>query len=119
MDIHEARQRLAENPPQGDPTEIKFGESVAEMAARLEGLQRAMAAPQPSPEELAAGRAEDRTMAERIHRTRPGVPLHHVFAVLETLRVIQRTESAAVDGELLGACDEAPRRRTQEAGRDA
>lgn len=106
MDIDEARRRLAENPPQGDPMEIKFGESVTEMAARLEGLQRAMAAPRPGAEELAAGRAEDRAMAEKICRTRPGIPLHHAFAVLETLRVIRRLEAAAqpaaVDGELLG-----------------
>ncbi|MBB4922206.1 hypothetical protein [Kitasatospora kifunensis] len=94
MDIDEARRRLAEDPPQGDPTEIKFGKTVAEIAARLEGLQRAMAAPLPSAEELAAGKAEDRAMAERIHRARPGVPLHHAFAVLEALRVIQRTEAA-------------------------
>lgn len=101
MDIDEARRRLAENPPQGDPTEIKFGETLEELASRFEGIKRAMAAPQPSPEELARGKAADRAMAERIHRARPGVPLHHAFAVLETLRIIQRTQ-AAVDGELLG-----------------
>jgi addiction module HigA family antidote len=100
MDINEARRRLAENPPQGDPTEIAVGESLAEKAARLEleGLQRAMAAPLPGAEELAAGRAADRAMAERIHRARPGVPLHHVFAVLESLRTVRRLD-AAKEGE--------------------
>lgn len=79
-----------------EPGDRPDGESLAEKAARLEleGLQRAMAAPMPSAEELAAGRAEDRAMAERIHRARPGVPLHHVFAVLESLRVAQRLDAA-------------------------
>jgi hypothetical protein len=99
MDINEARRWLAENPPQGDPTEIAVGESLAEKAARLEleGLQRAMAAPLPSAEELAAGRAADRAMAERIHRARPGVPLHHVFAVLESLRTVLRLDAARAE----------------------
>lgn len=35
MDVNEARQRLAESPPQGDPTEIAVGETLAERAARL------------------------------------------------------------------------------------
>lgn len=35
MDIEEARRRLAENPPQGDPT-AESGETLAEKAARLD-----------------------------------------------------------------------------------
>jgi hypothetical protein len=68
--------------------------SVA-LQARLDGLQRAMAAPLPGEGLVAAGKAADRAMAERIHRGRPGVPLHHVFAVLESLRVINRLDAAA------------------------
>jgi hypothetical protein len=65
-----------------------------DLAEQLAGLQRAMAAPLPDPEVLAAGTAEDRAMADRIHKVRPGVPLHHVFAVLEALRVVQRVDAA-------------------------
>ena len=67
-----------------------------DLAEQLAGLQRAMAAPLPDPEVLAAGTAEDRAMADRIHKVRPGVPLHHVFAVLEALRVVQRVDAAKV-----------------------
>jgi addiction module HigA family antidote len=83
-----------------EPGDRPVGETLSEKAARLEleGLQRAMATPLPSAEELAAGRVEDRSMAERIHRGRPGVPLHHVFAVLESLRVIRRI-NVAEEGE--------------------
>ena len=65
-----------------------------DLTRQLAGIQRAMAAPLPSPEELAAWSAEDKAMAARIHRDRPGVPLHHVYAVLETLRVVQRMDAA-------------------------
>ncbi|MEZ0090007.1 hypothetical protein [Streptacidiphilus sp. EB129] len=65
-----------------------------DLTERLAGVQRAMAAPLPSPAELAAWKAEDRALAERIHRDRPGVPLHHAYAVLETLRVVQRIDAA-------------------------
>lgn len=65
-----------------------------ELNERLAGLQRAMAAPLPSPTEIAAGKGLDRAMAERIHTGLPGVPLHHAYAVLESLRVIQRIDAA-------------------------
>lgn len=66
---------------------------------QLAGLQRAMAAPLPTPEELAAWSAADKAMAARIHRARPGVPLHHVYAVLETLRVVQRVDAAREESD--------------------
>ncbi len=65
-----------------------------DLTQQLAGVQRAMAAPLPTPEELAAWGAADKAMAARIHRARPGVPLHHVYAVLETLRVIERVDAA-------------------------
>lgn len=65
-----------------------------ELQARFEGLKRAMAAPLPTPEEVAAGNAEDRVEAERLHRARPGVPLHHVYAVLQAKRAADRIEAA-------------------------
>lgn len=68
---------------------------------RLAGLQRAMATPLPSPAEIAAGKELDRAMAERIHTGLPGVPLHHAYAVLESLRVIQRIDAAK---ELAPSC---------------
>lgn len=61
---------------------------------RLAAVQRAMAAPLPSPAELAAWAAEDKAMAERIHQVRPGVPLHHVYAVLESLRAVLLVDAA-------------------------
>lgn len=68
-----------------------------DLTAHLAGLRRAMAAPLPSPEELAAGKAEDRAMAERIHKARPGVPTHHAYAVLETLRTLQHVDEAKTE----------------------
>jgi hypothetical protein len=64
------------------------------LAERLAGLQRAMATPLPGADELAAGKTADKAMAERIRKARPGIPLHHAYAVLETLRTIQAVEAA-------------------------
>lgn len=68
---------------------------VRELAERLDALTARMAAPLPTPEELTAGDAEDRALATRIHAARPGVPTHHAFAVLQTLRMIKQVEAAA------------------------
>lgn len=65
-----------------------------ELAGRLAGLQRAMAAPLPTPEDVTAGNAADRAEAERLHRLRPGVPLHHVYAVLQAKRSADRIDAA-------------------------
>lgn len=70
---------------------------------RLAALQRAMAAPLPSPGEIAAGQAEDKAMAERIHQGRPGVPLHHAYAVLDSLRTLRRLDAAKEPGQSLAA----------------
>lgn len=59
---------------------------------RLEGLRAAMTAPLPTDAEITAWNEADRAMAERVRRVMPGVPLHHAFATLQTLRIIQRQE---------------------------
>lgn len=66
-----------------DPTQLRD---------RLAGLRAAMTAPLPTDAEIAAWNEADRAMAERIRRVLPGVPLHHAFATLQTLRIIQRQD---------------------------
>lgn len=60
----------------------------------LAELRRKLAAPGPTGEQIAAWNEADRAMAERIRKARPGVPLHHAYATLQTLRTVQRLESA-------------------------
>ena len=65
---------------------------------RLAGLRRAMTAlgtDQTTPAQRATQTEADTAMAQRIHKTRPGVPLQQVFAVLEALRAAQRVGAAA------------------------
>lgn len=50
----------------------------------------------PTPEELAAGDAEDRALVPRIHSARPGVPTHHIYATLQTLRALRAYEAATL-----------------------
>ncbi|MFE2712277.1 hypothetical protein ACFXKI_09870 [Streptomyces mirabilis] len=72
----------------------------AELAEQLATLRRKMVAAatdETTPEQRAEWKAFDEEMARRIHRARPGVPLHHAFATLETLRAIQRYEAGGVE----------------------
>jgi len=62
---------------------------------QLAAIRRQMAAPGPTPEQQAEWDTADRAMAERIRTGRPGVPLHHAFATLQTLRTIQWLDETA------------------------
>ncbi|MFJ7269377.1 hypothetical protein ACIQV3_22495 [Streptomyces sp. NPDC099050] len=68
-------------------------EEHADLVERFIELQKQMAAPLPTAEELAAWAAEDRAMVPKVRAIRPGVPAHHVFAVLQALHVINRAAS--------------------------
>lgn len=70
-------------------------EPVADLTTRLAELDRQRAVPLPTPEQLRAWDVEDRAQAVRIHTLRPGVPTHHAFAVLQTLRMIRHLEPPA------------------------
>ena len=66
-------------------------------AEQLAGLRRAMTAignDQTTPAEYAAQAEADRELARRVHAVRPGVPLHHVFAVVQALRAVQAVDAA-------------------------
>jgi hypothetical protein len=68
-----------------------------ETAERLEGIRRALAAvanDRPTPEQTAEWNTADKAMAQRIRAALPGVPLHHAYAVLRALRVMERMGSA-------------------------
>lgn len=70
-------------------------------AERLAGLRRAMTAigaDQTTPEQHAEQADADRELARRLHAVRPGVPLHHVFAVLQALRAVQVVDAASSAG---------------------
>lgn len=64
-------------------------QEAADLAARLDALKARMARPQPSPEQIAAWDAEDQALIPRIRAVMPGVPAHHVLAVLQALRAIR------------------------------
>ncbi|MBY8341850.1 hypothetical protein JYK17_17620 [Streptomyces sp. KC 17012] len=74
-------------------------ETADRLAARFETIRRTMAvvaADRPTPEQIAGWNAADREMAERIRVALPGVPLHHVYAVLRALRARQSVDAAGV-----------------------
>lgn len=62
---------------------------------QLAAIRRQMAAPGPTLEQQAEWDTADQAMARRIRTSRPGVPLHHAFATLQTLRTIQWIDVAA------------------------
>lgn len=59
------------------------------LKAKLADIQARAFAPLPSGEEIAEWDAADKETASKIRAARPGIPLHHVYAVLQTLRVVQ------------------------------
>lgn len=81
------------------PDASEGSSSASGLVERLEWLKARFAEPLPSAEELAAGVAEDRALVPRIRAVRPGVPAHHVLAVLETLRTIRHYDRAGDDRE--------------------
>ncbi|MFE2323611.1 hypothetical protein ACFXD5_06755 [Streptomyces sp. NPDC059385] len=64
-----------------------------ELATRLAYLEQQRTAPLPTVEQTTAWGEEDRAMVPRIRSIVPGVPAHHVFAVLTALRAIQHLEN--------------------------
>ncbi|WP_019060005.1 hypothetical protein [Streptomyces prunicolor] len=50
--------------------------------------------PVPTAQELADGATADKVTAQRIHSARRGIPLHHVFAVLQALRAVRALDRA-------------------------
>lgn len=68
----------------------------AELAQRLGAIRQQMAnaaTDRPTPQQLADWDEFDRNMASRIQKARPGIPLHHAYATLQTLRAIQQAEA--------------------------
>ncbi|MER5815465.1 hypothetical protein [Streptomyces californicus] len=55
---------------------------------RLRDQLAVIAGARPTPQELIEGHTADIATARRIHQARPGVPVHHVLAVLEVLRAL-------------------------------
>src|ERR1044072_2780465 len=65
---------------------------LARQVGRIRDQIAAIGAARPTPEQLADEDAADEVMAQRIHDARPGVPLHHVFAVLQALRAVHEMD---------------------------
>lgn len=59
---------------------------------RLRDQLAVIAGARPTPRELADDHAADIATARRVHQARPGVPVHHVLAVLEVLRAMSKME---------------------------
>ncbi|KOV07488.1 hypothetical protein [Streptomyces sp. XY533] len=70
---------------------------TADLAARLAELEGIRTAPLPTAEQTTAWGIEDRALIPRIRAITPGVPAHHVLAVLTALRAIRHME-AQTDG---------------------
>ncbi|MFD7093363.1 DUF6085 family protein [Streptomyces xanthophaeus] len=73
--------------------------TAEDLAARLAELDRLRTAPLPTAEQTTAWGAEDRALVPRIRAIQPGVPAHHVLAVLTALRAIRHLE-AQPDGPI-------------------
>ncbi|OEV16284.1 hypothetical protein AN221_32240 [Streptomyces nanshensis] len=56
--------------------------------SRIRDQLAVIASLRPTPEQLANDHSADVATARRIHQARPGVPVHHVLAVLEVLRAM-------------------------------
>ncbi|MFE3678703.1 hypothetical protein [Streptomyces griseus] len=61
--------------------------------SRLRDQLAVVAGARPTPQELADAHASDIATARRIYQARPGVPVHHVLAVLEVLRAMDEMEA--------------------------
>ncbi|KOG77887.1 hypothetical protein ACZ90_02355 [Streptomyces albus subsp. albus] len=60
---------------------------------RLRDQLAVIAGARPTPQELIEGHTADSATARRIHQARPGVPVHHILAVLEVLRALDEMEA--------------------------
>ncbi|MFF3094123.1 hypothetical protein [Streptomyces cyaneofuscatus] len=76
----------------GSPSDVA---SLQLALSRLRDQLAVIAGARPTPQELADDHAADVATARRIHQARPGVPVHHVLAVLEVLRAMGEMEPAA------------------------
>ncbi|MFH8867185.1 hypothetical protein [Streptomyces griseus] len=75
--------------PSGSPSDVA---SLQLALSRLRDQLAVIAGARPTPQELADDHAADIATARRIHQARPGVPVHHVLAVLEVLRAMDEME---------------------------
>jgi hypothetical protein len=77
----------------------------------METIRRALDAvanDRPTPDQIAEWNAADKEMAQRVRAALPGVPLHHAYAVLQAVRVMQRLDAAAaVSAGVAPATDQA------------
>ncbi|MGW9299567.1 hypothetical protein ACWHA3_01915 [Streptomyces cyaneofuscatus] len=62
--------------------------------SRLRDQLAVIAGARPTPQELAKDHSADVATARRIHQARPGVPVHHILAVLEVLRAMDEMDDS-------------------------
>lgn len=62
-------------------TVVTAAENIGSARAHIDAAARALGAPARDP-------GDDEDTARRVHAVRPGVPLHHVLAVVDALRVM-------------------------------
>lgn len=75
--------------PSGSSSDVA---ALEQALSRLRDQLAVIAGARPTPQELADAHAADVATARRIHQARPGVPVHHVLAVLEALRAMGEME---------------------------
>lgn len=68
--------------------------AAEEFRARLEELDRQRRAPMPTVEQIVAWRDADLILAPRLRAICPGVPLHHIHAVLSALHSTQHVDGS-------------------------
>ncbi|MET4670853.1 hypothetical protein [Streptomyces sp. PvR018] len=78
--------------PSAPPSDVV---ALERALSRLRDQLAVIAGARPTPQELADDHAADVATARRIHQARPGVPVHHVLAVLEVLRAMGEIETFA------------------------
>ncbi|MGW4980938.1 hypothetical protein [Streptomyces mirabilis] len=84
--------------------------------SRLRDQLAVFGAASPTPADLADQDAADHAMAQRIHRARPVLPLHHVYITLQALRAVQELD--APKPEETDTTPARPQRATHSCGQE-
>ncbi|MGW5291464.1 hypothetical protein [Streptomyces bacillaris] len=77
---------------QGPSAQLSDVVALGAGLSRIRDQLAVIASLRPTPEQLANNHSADVATARRIHQARPGVPVHHVLAVLEVLRAMDEMD---------------------------
>ncbi|MFE7535175.1 hypothetical protein ACFU67_12995 [Streptomyces rhizosphaericola] len=79
---------------QGPSAQLSDVVALGAGLSRIRDQLAVIASLRPTPEQLANDHSADVATARRIHQARPGVPVHHVLAVLEVLRAMNEMDDS-------------------------